>query len=206
MEQKEWPLLEMDPAFLTEVENGSGIKVSACFQCRKCTNGCPVTFAMDIYPDQVMRYIQIGLKKEVQESATIWVCASCETCTTRCPNEIDIAGVMDFLKQTVVKEKARAKERKILTFHQVFLDDIRKRGRVFEAGLMQNYLLKSGELMHKLKDRTILDEIRLGWIMARKGRLSLLPKHIKGREEIKALFKKGETMGKSKSLDGPEKV
>jgi len=189
MEQTEMPFLEMDSGFLTEVENLSGIKVSACFQCRKCTNGCPVTFAMDIYPDQVMRYIQIGLKKEVQESATIWVCASCETCTTRCPNAIDIAGIMDFLKQTVVKEKVKAKERKVLTFHQVFLEDIRKRGRVFEAGLMQNYLLKSGELIHKLKDRTIIDEIRLGWTMARKGRLNLLPKKIKGMHEIKNLFK-----------------
>jgi heterodisulfide reductase subunit C len=189
MEHKELPVLEMDSRFLTEVESSSGIKVSACFQCRKCTNGCPTTFAMDIYPDQVMRYIQIGLKKEIQESATIWVCASCETCTTRCPNEIDIAGVMDYLKQTVVKEKTRARERKILTFHRVFLDDIRKRGRVFEAGLMQNYLLKSGQLLHKLKDRTILDEIRLGWTMARKGRLTFYPKHIKGREEIKKMFK-----------------
>lgn len=176
--------------FLDEVEQGSGIKVSACFQCRKCTNGCPVTFAMDIYPDQVMRYIQLGLKKEIRESATIWVCASCETCTTRCPNEIDIAGVMDFLKQSVVGERAKAAESKVLAFHQAFLDDIRKRGRVFEAGLMQNYLLKSGELMHKLKDLSILDEMRLGWTMYRKGRLNLLPKHIKDREEIKELFKR----------------
>lgn len=176
--------------FLEEVERGSGIKVSACFQCRKCTNGCPVTFAMDIYPDQVMRYIQLGLKKEIRESATIWVCASCETCTTRCPNEIDIAGVMDFLKQSVVGERAKAAESKVLAFHQAFLDDIRKRGRVFEAGLMQNYLLKSGELMHKLKDLSILDEMRLGWTMYRKGRLNLLPKHIKDREEIKELFKR----------------
>lgn len=189
MEHKELPVLEMDSSFLLEVENSSGIKVSACFQCRKCTNGCPTTFAMDIYPDQVMRCIQLGLKKEVQESATIWVCASCETCTTRCPNAIDIAGVMDFLKQTVVKEKTKARERKILTFHRVFLDDIRKRGRVFEAGLMQNYLLKSGQLLHKLKDRTIWDDMRLGWTMARKGRLTFYPKHIKGREEIKKLFK-----------------
>ena len=174
--------------FLDEVEQGSGIKVSACFQCRKCTNGCPVTFAMDIYPDQVMRYIQLGLKQELRESATIWVCASCETCTTRCPNEIDIAGVMDFLKQSVVGEKAKAAESKVLAFHQAFLDDIRKRGRIFEAGLMQNYMLKSGEWLQKMKDLTIMDEMRLGWTMYRKGRLNLLPKHIQGRREIKKLF------------------
>ena len=127
-------------------------------------------------------------KKKVLGSAAIWVCATCETCTTRCPNEIDIAGVMDFLKQTVVQEKTKAEENKVLVFHQAFLDDIRKRGRVFETGLMQNYMFKSGEWIRKLKDRTIVDEMRLGWTMVRKGRLNLLPKHIKGRREIKKLF------------------
>ena len=189
MEKPVIPLRPMDSAFLVEVEQLSGIKVSACFQCRKCTNGCPVTFAMDIYPDQVMRHIHLGLKKELQDCATLWVCASCETCTTRCPNEIDIAGVMDFLKQTFVREKIEAREKTIFTFHRVFLNDLRKRGRIFEAGMMRNYLMKSGQLVQKIKDRSILDEILLGWTMARKGRLNFLPKRIKGSKEIEALFK-----------------
>lgn len=191
-EQVSWSL---DSAFLEEVEKGSGVKVSACYQCRKCTNGCPVTFAMDLYPDQVMRYIQLGVREPVLNSSTIWVCASCETCTTRCPNEVDIAGAMDYLKQTVVREKAKAREKKILTFHQVFLDDIRKRGRVFESGLMQNYLFKSGEAFTKLKDLSILEELRLGWTLYRKGRLNLLPHGIKGKEEVKGLFKEREAQG-----------
>jgi heterodisulfide reductase subunit C2 len=190
MKKHDSTFLDFNSNFLSEVEEESGIKVSACFQCRKCTNGCPVTFAMDIYPDQVMRYIQIGLKHEVRESATIWVCASCETCTTRCPNEIDIAGVMDFLKQSVVKEKGQAEEGKVLAFHQVFMNDIRKRGRVFETGLVGNYMLKSGDWLQKLKDRSIIDEMRLGWTMFRKGRLNLFPRRIKGIDEIKQLFEK----------------
>ncbi len=105
-------VLEMNPDFLVEVEEKSGVKVSACYQCRKCTNGCPVTFAMDLYPDQVMRYIQLGLRKEILQSSTIWVCASCETCTTRCPNEVDIAKVMDYLKQTIVRKKDQSRRKK----------------------------------------------------------------------------------------------
>jgi heterodisulfide reductase subunit C2 len=189
MEQMEKAVLEMNSDFLREVEQEGGVKVSACYQCRKCTNGCPVTFAMDLYPDQVMRFIHLGLEKEVLESATIWVCASCETCTTRCPNEVDIARVMDYLKQRVVEKKARAKERQVLTFHQVFLEDIKKRGRIFEAGLMQNYLFRSGEIMTKLKDLSILEEMKLGLTMVRKGRLNLVPKRINGRQEVKKLFK-----------------
>jgi heterodisulfide reductase subunit C len=183
-------IIELTSDFLDEVEAESGIKVSACFQCRKCTNGCPVTFAMDLYPDQVIRYIQLGLKQEVRESATIWVCSSCETCTTRCPNEIDIAGVMDFMKQWVVKEKGPAADSRILAFHQVFMKAIRKRGRVFETGLIGNYMLKSGDWFRKLKDLSIIDEMRLGWTMVRKGRLNLFPKRIKRIEEIKQLFNK----------------
>jgi heterodisulfide reductase subunit C len=143
---------------------------------------------MDIYPDQVMRYIQLGFKNEIMNCSTIWVCAACETCTTRCPNEVDIAGVMDFLKQSVVKEKSPPREGKVLAFHRVFMEDIKKRGRVFETGLVQNYLIKSGELVTKIKDRTILEEMRLGWTLYRKGRLNLLPRRIKGREEVKKLY------------------
>ncbi len=189
MEQPEKAVLEMNSDFLAEVEEKSGVKVSACYQCRKCTNGCPVTFAMDLFPDQVMRYIHLGLRKEILQSSTIWVCASCETCTTRCPNEVDIARVMDYLKQTLIREDAKAAEKKVLTFHRVFLDTVRKRGRVFETGLMQNYMLKSGEWIHKLKDQTILEEMRLGLTLYRKGRLNLLPKKIKGKNEIKKMFK-----------------
>ena len=192
MATSDYLLENINPAFLEEVEAGSGVKVSACFQCRKCTNGCPVTFAMDLYPDRVMRYIQLGIREPVLNSSTIWVCASCETCTTRCPNEVDIAGAMDYLKQTVVREKSKAREKKVLTFHQVFLDDIRKRGRIFESGLMQNYLLKSGEAFTKLKDLSILEEMRLGWTMYRKGRLNLLPHSIKGKSEVRELFKERE--------------
>lgn len=183
---------DLDLSFLGEVERESGVKVGACFQCRKCTNGCPVTFAMDLYPDQVMRYIQLGWREPVLQSATIWVCAACETCTTRCPNEVDIARAMDYLKQRVVRSRSGAREQKVLTFHQVFLEDVRKRGRVFESGMMQNYLLKSGELVQKLKDRTIVEEMRLGWTLYRKGRLNLLPHGIKGKGEVKQLFQEGK--------------
>lgn len=183
-------IIELNAGFLDEVEAESGIRVSACFQCRKCTNGCPVTFAMDLYPDQVMRYIQLGLKQEVRQSTTIWVCSSCETCTTRCPNEIDIAGVMDFMKQSVVKEKERAADSKVLTFHQVFMEDIRKRGRVFETGLVGKYTLKSGDWYRKIIDRSIIEEMHLGWTMLKKGRLNLWPSRIKGIDEIKQLYDK----------------
>lgn len=69
--------------FLDQVENQSGQKVRICYQCGKCSAGCPVAYAMDLLPNQVMRLVQLGLKEEVLTCATIWLCASCETCATR---------------------------------------------------------------------------------------------------------------------------
>ena len=187
MEQQE--RIRPEAGFMEQVEESGGIAVSACFQCKKCTNGCPVTFAMDIRPDQVIRLIQLGQRGKVLSCSTIWVCAACETCTTRCPNGVDIAGVMDYLKERAIEAGIAVPQPLSRIFHESFLNDIRKRGRVFEGGLMQNYLLRSGELWRKIKSGEITDEINLGLAMFRKGRMPLLPRGIKGKAEIREILK-----------------
>jgi heterodisulfide reductase subunit C len=181
--------VEIDPNFSNLVQASASLNVNACFQCRKCTNGCPVTFVMDIYPDQVIRLVLLGHKERVLKCSTIWVCSACETCTTRCPNEVDIAGTMDALKEMAVKEGIQIPQPKTYAFHKAFLQDIKKRGRMFEGRLMQSYLLKSGELFRKLADGSIKEEINLGLKMYKKGRLPLLPKGIKGKKEIKKILR-----------------
>jgi heterodisulfide reductase subunit C2 len=172
-----------------EIEDDTGIKVSACYQCKKCTSGCPVTFAMDIYPDRVIRLVQLGQEEMVLNCDTIWICSACETCTTRCPNEVDIAGTMDCLKERAVKAGIKIPQPKTYAFHRAFLNDIRRRGRVFEGGLMMSYLLKSGEYKRKLFEFDIRQDIRLGWNMLKKGRMPLFPTGIKGKKEIKKILK-----------------
>jgi heterodisulfide reductase subunit C len=164
------------------------LKVAACFQCRRCTNGCPVTFAMDIYPDEVIRRVNLGQIKTVLGSNTIWVCSSCETCTTRCPNEVDIAAVMDFLKEMAVRSGIKPSEPRSYAFHASFLKEIEKRGRVFEGGLMQRYLFKSGDIYRKTADLSIIKDLWLGFKMLKKGRMPLLPERIKGRKEIRDII------------------
>lgn len=169
----------------------SGIKPELCYQCRKCTSGCPLTFAMDHYPDQIVRYLLLGLEEKVLSSRTIWVCSSCETCTTRCPNDIDIAGLMDYLKQQAhARGLIQPSHNFTYAFHKTFLDDIRRRGRVFETGLLQRYMLSSGAWKAKLADGTLWDEIRLGLALWRRGRLPLRPKGIRNVEEVRGLFDK----------------
>ncbi|MGQ9484139.1 MAG: 4Fe-4S dicluster domain-containing protein [Desulfosoma sp.] len=179
----------------------SGIQPELCYQCRKCTNGCPLTFAMDHYPDQIVRYLLLGLEEKVLSSSTIWVCSSCETCTTRCPNEIDIAGLMDYLKQQAhAKGFVDARRNLSYAFHKAFLDDIARRGRVFETGLMQRYMLSSGAWKAKLADGTLWDEIRLGVALWHRGRLPLRPRGVRHFAEVRGLFTKPtESNGKTGS-------
>ncbi len=157
----------------------SGINIQDCYQCQKCSAGCPVVFAMDYKPNQIMQMVSLGLKERVLASKTIWVCASCYTCSTRCPNDIDIAKVMDWLRQQALREGVPPAEKDVSLFHAAFLNSIRTHGRIHEMGLMVRYKMKTGKLF---------DDFKLGWKMFTKGKLKILPSRIKKKKEIAALF------------------
>ena len=171
-----------DASLVDAVEARSGESVSLCYQCRKCTNGCPLAFAMDVMPNQVMRMVQLGLDDEVLRSSTIWTCASCQTCTTRCPNDIDIAHLMDVLRQ-LSREAGVGTERKIEKFHDAFLDSIRRHGRVFELGMVGQY---------KLGTMDLFGDTKVAWEMFKRGKLKFLPEGIKGKKEVREMFKKSK--------------
>jgi len=107
------------------IEKLSGEQISTCYQCEKCSNGCPMTFAMDIVPHRVIHSIQLGMIDEVINSDTIWVCSSCETCTTRCPNKIDIAHVMDTLRQLSTQRGVKASQKQALFYIKSFLTTLK---------------------------------------------------------------------------------
>lgn len=88
---------------LQRVEEISGENIFACYQCGTCSSGCPFTESMDILPDKLMRRLMFGLE-DVLESKTIWVCASCFMCAERCPRDIDIARVMEALRQVKLRQ------------------------------------------------------------------------------------------------------
>ncbi len=177
--------------FLREVEEVSGEKVSSCYQCQKCSSGCPVAFAMDFLPHMIIHMVQLGLKEQVLKSSTIWVCASCETCTTRCPNEIDIAGVMDTLRRMAIASRVTPGEKDIPKFHLAFLGSIKGGGRVHELGMLARYMLKA-DFWSKLKSGELLDEAKIGWEMFKRGKFKILPHKMPRAKEIKKLFEQGK--------------
>jgi len=82
-----------------KVEELSNTNVFSCYQCGKCSAGCPSVPFMELLPSQVMRLLQFGQVERILQSNTHWVCASCFVCSTRCPKGIDIAAIMEALRQ-----------------------------------------------------------------------------------------------------------
>jgi heterodisulfide reductase subunit C len=89
--------------FVQKVEEISGQDLLACNQCGKCSAGCPIVAAMDLLPSQVIRMAQLGME-EVLESETIWICASCLTCVTRCPKGVDLPRLMEAVRQIALRQ------------------------------------------------------------------------------------------------------
>jgi heterodisulfide reductase subunit C len=141
---------------------------------------------MDYTPNQVMRMVQLGLEEEMLRSRTIWVCAACQTCTARCPNDIDIAHLMDALRQLSHESGVAPAEPNVVTFHEAVLRSIRRHGRLFELGMVAGY---------KLSTRDFLSDARLGWEMFRRGKLKFLPARVKARHEIREMFRQPERKG-----------
>jgi heterodisulfide reductase subunit C len=129
-------------AFLAEVESLSGQKVSTCYQCGNCTAGCPAGFAYDMQANQVMRALQLGLKEQVLGSRSLWMCLSCSTCSLRCPNDIDVAAVMETLRH-MARREGKVNVPKVEKFWTSFLGTVRAFGRSYEIGTMALYMLRS---------------------------------------------------------------
>ena len=170
--------------------------VASCYQCKKCSAGCPLTFAMDLLPDQVIRLALLGQEESLLSCRTIWVCSSCETCTTRCPNGVDIAGVMDWLKEEALKQGQKVPQPEVAAFHRFFLETVRNRGgRVDEAQLVRRFILF--KLWRRPDLGEIMSNVRLGLKLMKRGRLRLVgPPALQGKAEIEEIFQ-GSGLGKS---------
>jgi heterodisulfide reductase subunit C len=176
--------------FLGRIEGETGANLSACYQCERCTNSCPVSYFMDIKPHQVIRYIQLGWREELLASATIWVCLSCEMCTTYCPNAVAVAETINHLRNIAVQSTIPPKEKQLAVFHQTFLEELQRFGRVNEFWLMAALNRKPWVLKEKLQTGQLKKEMALGLTLWRKGKLKLLPSRCRAVKEIQILYRR----------------
>jgi heterodisulfide reductase subunit B len=154
------------------IREETGENVFLCYQCIKCTSGCPLAEYFDLAPNQVLRAAQLGMEERLFASRTPWLCASCQTCTTRCPQGIDVARVMDFLTAEARRRGIEPKVPDVALFHKVFLRDVELLGRAYELGLMAEMNLRTGQ---PFKD------IDLGLEMMRHGKIRVVPEFVRRR-------------------------
>jgi heterodisulfide reductase subunit C len=160
---------------LEVVQRRIGHNPAACYQCGKCSAGCPMAEETTLRPHDVMRLVLRNDRQRLFAGESIWICLTCETCTARCPNDCDPARVMDALREL---EPASA-TRKIKAFHQAFLDQIKSHGRLFEVGLVLQYKLRTG---------TLLQDVASTPGMMRRGKLNLLPHRTRDRADVRRIF------------------
>jgi heterodisulfide reductase subunit C len=177
-----------DESFIRRVEEESGQQISKCYQCGNCSASCNYTFVYDYPVNQIMRLIQLGQKAAVLSSRSIWLCAACTACSTRCPCNIEVTRVMEVLRVMSLEEGFVA-IKDVEIFYKEFLNSVKLFGRVFETGLLPIVNLRTGRFTNDM-------ELASKVFKARK--LHLLPSIIKGRKDVSAIFNRFESWRREK--------
>ncbi len=169
-------LTEINTRLAQRVQEELGQNVYLCYQCIKCTSGCPVAEFFDWQPNQIMRALQLGQEQIALQAQTPWLCAACQTCTTRCPQGLDIAAIMDFLTREALENGISPPVSEVDIFNQAFMREVRLWGRAYELGLMVEM---------KLRTRDIMGDMDLGIKMIRRNKLPFLPSLARPPHKVK---------------------
>jgi len=172
------------------VETLAHTAVANCYQCGKCSAGCPRAEQMDILPSTIIRLVQYGDIKKAASAESVWQCVACLTCSTRCPKSVNIAGVMDALKQISLEKKCvHPKQKRTVAFQRSFLNSIRRNGRTNEIEMVAEYKIRGflgdGNPMLAMKDAD------LGLPMLLRNKLHIkLGSPVKDKALVKRIFAK----------------
>jgi heterodisulfide reductase subunit C len=159
----------------------TGLDTARCYQCGKCSAGCPMAAETRIRPHDVMRLVALDRRERLEQDESIWLCLACETCSARCPNGCEPARVVDAVREIAAREAPDQVPARVAAFHRAFLNQVRQHGRMFELGTLLEYKLRSGALLQ--------DAAATPGFVAR-GKLRPLPHRIDGRGEVAAIFER----------------
>ena len=173
-----------------ELYRSTGQSPARCYQCGKCSAGCPLAGDADYPPSQILRLLQYGdsaLDNRALGSLTIWLCLTCQTCATRCPQEVDIPAVMDFLRgKSSERGLVNRHAKDIVAFHKSFLSSIRLAGRLYEVGMIADY---------KRRTWKFFQDVLLAPQVLMRGKLGLLPHRIKAAASFRRAFDRATKEG-----------
>ena len=155
-------------------------RVDACLQCHKCSAGCPVAERADVQPAQVVRLVQLGQVQELLASRAIWLCASCRTCSTRCPAGVDLPALQDGLRRLCLQRGQAPGEPRAAAFHEAMLATVERDGRLNELGLVRRFKQRTGRLF---------EDLALGLALLRRGKIRLRRSRVRHRRELTRLVR-----------------
>lgn len=171
------------------VESLAHTQLVNCYQCGKCTAGCPVSARMDLVPNQLIRLVQLGHTEPALRSQAIWECVSCQTCSTRCPKEVDCAGVMDALREISLAEGVVApSQQTVVSFQKAFLDNIRRNGRLAELELIGQF--KTAVFFRTVSPAFLFKDAGLAPQLGKRKKLHFLPGKPQNRKVVERIFAK----------------
>ena len=154
-----------------------GEKIPTCMQCGICAGSCPVSHEMDYTPRQLVRMVQLGLKKDVLNCNTIWICTTCFSCSVRCPRGIHPTELMETLKPIAIAEGVKNKNSR---FDGIFSEVIKKNGRASEFLLISKY---------SLGEPSMIKQAPFGLALFSRGKLPLSADKMENTHELEAIFK-----------------
>ena len=156
----------------------AGVNLKDCYQCGKCTAGCPLAGGMDLMPREVIRYLQLGAIDVVLDAKTPWICAQCVVCSSRCPQNVDICSTMRAVR-LASKGAGRRPVPEADIFDDEFIANVRAHGISNEQYLAASYNVKSGHLTQDMGNA-----VR----MLKRGMVGVAMKNIKGRDDVATLI------------------
>ena len=170
---------------ISAIEKKSGVSIKDCYQCGKCSASCPMAHAMDLTPRQVIRYMQLGLLDEALHSKAPWICATCHTCTARCPHDVDLATLMESVKQEA-KNRNIIPIREVNIFTNLFMKTVELFGKSHEVMLIGLYNTLS---------RHLLQDVPTAPFLYFTGKIRIRPHMVKDRKAVKKLIENSYKRG-----------
>jgi len=161
-----------------EIASDAGVNLKDCYQCGKCTAGCPLADGMDLMPREVIRYLQLGVIDVVLNARTPWICAQCVVCSSRCPQNVDICSTMRAVR-LAAKRAGKRPVPEADIFDDEFIANVRAHGVSNEQYLAAAYNVKSGHFMQDAENA-----IR----MLQRGMVGVAMHSIEGRDDVAALI------------------
>ena len=173
---------DVNPAFPAEImAKPGGEALRDCIQCGTCSGACPMSVHMDLTPRRVIALTRAGLERDVLESATPWLCASCYECQVRCPRDIKVTQVMYALKRRAIEKGLYPKRFPIPVLATAFYRMVATHGRNSESRLVIELALRTNPL-------SLLKMAPIGLKLLRTGRMVFGQDHIKDPKQLQTIL------------------